>query len=100
MAAHEDSTISADELYTLSLPFKPGIDKSSKMLLKTDEMKDIIIKSVICGDIIGSTYHSGPTEFNNGKFADITYYPNDSTKNLSSLIVEIQKRFHMSLSFA
>ncbi|KAG2218860.1 hypothetical protein INT45_011284 [Circinella minor] len=84
--------LDTEELYTLSLPVTPGSDSSSKALLRTDDIKDIIISSVVGGGICGTAYHNGPTEHNDNKRTDITYYPQDTTKNLAPVIVEIQKK--------
>jgi hypothetical protein len=79
-------------LYTLSLPVTPDSNSCSKTLLRTDEIKDIIISSVVGGSICGSAYYHGPTEHNDNKRSDTMYYPQDNTKNLAPVIVEIQKK--------
>jgi hypothetical protein len=84
-----DNTLDTEDLYTLSLPVIPGSDSCSKALLRTDDMKDIIISSVAGGGICGFAYYNGPIVHNDNKRADITYYPKDNTKNLAPVIVEI-----------
>lgn len=81
-----------EELYALSLPVIPGSDSCSKALFRTDAIKDIVISSVVGGGICGLAYHNGPTEHNDNKRSDITYYPHDNTKSLAPVIVEIQNK--------
>ncbi|KAI7848341.1 hypothetical protein BDC45DRAFT_450385 [Circinella umbellata] len=81
-----------EELYTLFLPVTPGSDSCSRAVLRIDDIKDIIISSVAGGEICGSAYHNGPTEHNDNRRTDITYYPQDNTKNLALVIVQIQKK--------
>ncbi|KAI8060407.1 uncharacterized protein B0P05DRAFT_624775 [Gilbertella persicaria] len=86
------NALDTEDLYTLSLLVIPGNEFCSKALLRTDYMKDIIINSVVGGGICGSAYYNGPTEQNDNKRTDITCYPQDKTRNLASVIVEIQKK--------
>ncbi|CEI88119.1 hypothetical protein RMCBS344292_02519 [Rhizopus microsporus] len=87
-----DNQVASEDLYTLSLPVVPGSDACSKALLRTDEIKNIIISTIIGDGICGSAYYNEPTENNDNRKADIMYYPNDATKNLAPVIVEIQKK--------
>ncbi|KAI8079227.1 hypothetical protein BDF21DRAFT_383354 [Thamnidium elegans] len=82
------NALDTEDLYTLSLPVIPRSDSCSKALLRTDYIKDIIISSVVGGGICGSAYYNGPTEQNGNKRTDITYYPQDKTKNLASVIIQ------------
>ncbi|CEG74944.1 hypothetical protein RMATCC62417_10069 [Rhizopus microsporus] len=86
-----DNQVASEDLYTLSLPVVPGSDACSKALLRADEIKNIIISTIIGDGICGSAYHNGPTEYNDNRKADITYYPNDVTKNLTPVIVNSEK---------
>ncbi|KAI9483954.1 MAG: hypothetical protein EXX96DRAFT_560282 [Benjaminiella poitrasii] len=86
------SALHIEDLYDLSLPVIPRTDSCSKLLFRTEKIKDIIISSVVDDGICGLAYHNGPTEHNDNIKTDITYYPQDSTKNLAPVIVEIQKK--------
>lgn len=87
-----DHALETEDLYMLSLLVTPGNDFCSKALLRTDYIKDVIINSVVGGGISGPAYYNGPTEQNGNKRTDITYYPQDKTKSLASVIVEIQRK--------
>lgn len=41
-----------------------------------------VCQIVVGGGICGSAYHDGPTEKNDNKRTDITYYPQDHSSNL------------------
>lgn len=86
------NTVKIEDLYSLSLPVVPDTDACSKALLRTDEIKDILISTVVGGGICGSAYLNGPTEHKDNKRSDITYYSKDKTKNLACVAVEIQKK--------
>ncbi|ORE06237.1 hypothetical protein BCV72DRAFT_256425 [Rhizopus microsporus var. microsporus] len=78
------NALDTEDLYTFN--------SCSKVLLPTDDIKDIVISSVVGVDICSSAYYNGPTEQNDNKRTDITYYPQDNTKDLVPVIVEIQKK--------
>lgn len=86
------NALDIEDLYTLPLPVTPGSDSCGKALLRTDDIKDIIISSVVGSGICGFACHNRPTESNDNKRTDITYYPQDNTKNLAPVIVKIQKK--------
>ncbi|KAG1140510.1 hypothetical protein G6F37_008472 [Rhizopus arrhizus] len=49
-------------LFTTTLPSRPGYDVFSKEMLRADEIKDIVIKSLVRNGISGDAYTLGSTE--------------------------------------
>ncbi|KAG2221854.1 hypothetical protein INT45_003568 [Circinella minor] len=49
------NSLDTEDLYTLSLPVPPGTDPCGKVMLRTDDIKNIIISSVVGGGICAIT---------------------------------------------
>ncbi|KAI9299605.1 hypothetical protein BJ944DRAFT_245041, partial [Cunninghamella echinulata] len=85
------TNIEEEEIWRLKLPIRPGSDLSSKMLLREDYIKNIIISRVIKEVIAGDTYYVGPNEQIDKKMTDVVYLPyNKKSREFPPIIVEIQ----------
>ncbi|KAG1460717.1 hypothetical protein G6F46_003257 [Rhizopus delemar] len=81
-------------LFTTTLPSRLGYNLFSKELLRVDENKDIVIKSIVGNGISGDAYTLGPTEQRDDRRVDMLYLPlNAFTESLALVIIEIQKKF-------
>lgn len=79
-------------LFTTTLPSRLGYNLFSKELLRVDENKDIVIKSIVGNGISGDAYTLGPTEQRDDRRVDMLYLPlNAFTESLALVIIEIQK---------
>ena len=82
----------SEELCALSLSATLGKDQFSKTLLRNDEIKNIIIKSLLGSNITGSIYHHAPIEHKDDRRIDILYYPTKASDQHPPIIVEIQHK--------
>ncbi|KAG0952875.1 hypothetical protein G6F57_001223 [Rhizopus arrhizus] len=62
-------------------------------MLRADEIKDIVIKSLVRNGISGDAYTLGPTEQRDGRRVDMLYLPLDKLKeSLAPVLVEVPKK--------
>lgn len=96
MTTEYDQEVESDVL-TQALPLRPGSDLSSKILLREESMKDIVISAVVGKGIIGDAYYVSSTEQTDGRRADVIYLPHANiSPDLPPVIVEIQQKLHHS----
>lgn len=88
-------------LFTTTLPSRPGYNLFSKELLRVDENKDIVIKSIVGNGISGDACTLEPTEQRDDRRVDMLYLPlNAFTESLALVIIEIQKKIRQEFCWS
>ncbi|KAG0909085.1 hypothetical protein G6F33_009112 [Rhizopus arrhizus] len=88
-------------IFTTTLPSRPGYDVFSKETSRADEIKDIIIKSLVRNGISSDAYALGPTEQRDGRRIDILYLLLDKFKeSLPPVIILNENNGKRQLKYA
>ncbi|KAI8330387.1 hypothetical protein BD560DRAFT_429185 [Blakeslea trispora] len=89
---NQQPPLTSEELYALTLSATPGKDHFNKTLPRNDEIKNIIIASLLGSTYTGFSYYHAPTEHKDNRRIDIAYYPVTASDNHPPIIMEIQHK--------